>query len=76
MILEGQKKEEKVKINLFYILNICFIEIIFDHEYDKFMKFPDVLYDGALPTNNIPKEYFEDNERKKQQIGRFFGFGM
>ena len=40
------------------------------------MKFPDVLYDGALTTNNIPKEYFEDKERKKQQIGRFFGFGM
>ena len=40
------------------------------------MKFPDVLYDGAIPNYKVLSESLAQKEKKKQQKGGVFGIGL
>ena len=74
LIQEDQKKEEKVCLflNNNYFLTL---ELIIDHNYKEFMKFPDVLYDGTLPNYKVLSENLAQKEKKKQQKSGIFGIG-
>ena len=66
MIQEDQKKEAKVIIfinkNIFII-----IDILIDNFYSKFMRYPDVLNDAAIPENELVKTNSEKKKNKKGQ---------
>ena len=74
ILIQEEKKE--VGVSLLYFNIIFFIiDLIIDHSYSQFMKFSDVLYDGALPNNQPLAEALTQKEKKKQQKSGF-GFGI
>ena len=75
MIQEDQKKEEKVYLFLIKYFFLI-LELIIDHNYSEFMKFPDVLYDGTIPSYKVLSESLAQKEKKKQQKGGILGINL
>ena len=42
-------------------------EIIIDHGYEKYMKFPDVLNDGCVPDYKVSSSITSQNQSRKQK---------